>query len=55
MILYVQILQNKVKMLFFIDARLFLSSLKILGDIHLEFDDHEKAKSYLKKEKFNFR
>lgn len=38
--------QTAVKLLFFIDARLFLSSLKILGDIHLEFDDHEKAKSY---------
>ena len=38
--------QIAVKALFFIDARLFLSALKILGDIHLEFDDHEKAKSY---------
>ncbi len=35
-----------IKMLFFIDVKIFLCALKILGDIHLEFDDHEKAKNY---------
>jgi len=35
-----------IKMLFFIDVKIFLTALKILGDIHLEFDDHEKAKNY---------
>ena len=38
--------QVAVKLLLFVDIRLFLSALKILGDIHLEFDDHEKAKNY---------
>lgn len=38
--------QTAIKMLFFIDVRIFLTALKILGDIHLEFDDHEKAKNY---------
>lgn len=38
--------QVAIKMLFFIDVRIFLTALKILGDIHLEFDDHEKAKNY---------
>lgn len=35
-----------VKALLFIDVRIFLTALKILGDIHLEFDEHEKAKNY---------
>jgi len=38
--------QTAIKILFFIDVRIFLTALKILGDIHLEFDDHEKAKNY---------
>jgi len=38
--------QIAIKMLFFIDVRVFLTALKILGDIHIEFDDHEKAKNF---------